>query len=180
VTTELGAAVVATAPASAPPLAQRTQAAADATVSDITDAISGAIHLGVSLFLFPALYLMSPIVVGVALTCILSLNCGPNDPRRSFVNAYYYLIDPAMRLIAPLFGAKWGETTAAPSSIAADRPVGTRTTTDNATGASKRALTKPGILPLNAARVHQKLKAPAAQRNNATPGRAQAGSARKH
>src|SRR5204863_2133042 len=89
VTTELGAAVVATAPASSPPLAQRTQAAADATVSDIIDAISGAIHLGVSLFLFPALYLMSPIVVGVALTCILSLNCGPNDPRRSFVKAYY-------------------------------------------------------------------------------------------
>jgi hypothetical protein len=77
VTTELGVAVVINTSSVAPPVPQRTRAAADATVSDITDAVSGAIHLGVSLFLFPALYLMSPIVLGVALTCILSLNCGP-------------------------------------------------------------------------------------------------------
>jgi hypothetical protein len=194
-TTELGAAVVTTAPAVVAPTAaaQRAAVTANTTVTDIGTAVADAVRLGVSIALYPVLALGLPLVAIPVMFCVLSINpCNFNSPIGSFIKAYVYLMLPAANLFADIARslglARSGAATTTSAGETADSAAANpadsadpRTTPVRATGVSKRHLTKAGeTRPGAQAHVHQKLKAPAAQRNSATPGRAQAGSARKH
>jgi hypothetical protein len=194
VTTELGAAVVATAPAVvAPTAAAQRVAVTNTTVTDIGTAVADAVRLGVSIALYPVLALGLPLVAIPVMFCVLSIKpCNFSSPIGSFIKAYVYLMLPAADLFADIARslglARSGAATATSAGETADSAAANpadsadpRTTPVRATGVSKRHLTKAGeTRPAAQARARQKPKAPAAQRNSATPGRAQAGSARKH